>query len=127
VLGLPATKPLEITPTKLEPLPDASDPAVRVAAAIIGWNVLRHFYPYHDIIGGERGEDWEQVLGLVLTDVLDDSGPEDLMVTLRRLDAVAQVFELEPRTSSPAETCLGPAGDEAHGSIVRRGSPIRSR
>ncbi len=81
VLGLPASKPLEITPTKFEQLPDASDPAVRVAAAIIGWNVLRHFYPYHDVIG----EDWEQVLDLVLTDVLDDSGPEDLLLTLRRL------------------------------------------
>ena len=51
------------------------DPAARAAAVIVAWNVLRHFYPYHDVID----EDWNAVLDDVIADVLDDAGPDDLM------------------------------------------------
>jgi hypothetical protein len=81
VLGLPASEATTVTPTKQGPLPDASDPAVRAAAVVVAWNVLRHFYPYHDVIG----EDWEQVLDVAIVDVLDDRDVEDLELTLLRL------------------------------------------
>jgi hypothetical protein len=86
VLGLPASKAKSTQAPTQATLPDGSDEAVRAAAVVVAWNVLRHFYPYHDVIGQDAiGEDWEQVLDLAITDVLDDRGPEDLQLTLRRL------------------------------------------
>lgn len=81
VLGLPLTPYREGAAAVQQPLPDASDPAVRAAAVVVAWNVLRHFYPYHDVIG----EDWNAVLDLAIADVLDDRNPEDTTLTLRRL------------------------------------------
>ncbi len=80
-LAIPKLPYDEREPPAAPPLPDAGDPAVRAAAVVVAWNVLRHFYPYHDVIG----EDWEAVLDLAITDVLDDRGPEDLQRTLQRL------------------------------------------
>jgi hypothetical protein len=82
VLGLPVT-PMRTTASRqpAKPSPGAEDPAVRAGAVIIAWNVLRHFYPYHDVIG----ENWDAVLDDAIADVLDDAGPDDLYLTLRRL------------------------------------------
>jgi len=83
VLGLPPGKPPKAATetTRGEALPSPEDPAVRAAAVVVAWNVLQHFYPYHDVIG----EDWNAVLDDVIADVLDDGGPRDLGLTLRRL------------------------------------------
>jgi hypothetical protein len=82
VLGLPLTEPAAPTEAARPPaLPGPEDPAVRAAAVVVAWSVLRHFYPYHDVID----EDWDAVLDDAITDVLDDAGPEDLALTLRRL------------------------------------------
>jgi hypothetical protein len=98
VLGLPADKEKTAKSTKPAALPDASDPAVRAAAVIVAWNVLRHFYPYHDVIG----ENWEDVLDLAITDVLDDRDPDDLLFTLRRL--VHHLHDGHGRVGSPVST-----------------------
>jgi hypothetical protein len=81
VLGLPLAEVPATAALRTKPSTDAKDAAVRAAAVIIAWNVLRHFYPYHDVIG----ENWNDVLDDAIRDVLDDAGPEDLHLTLRRL------------------------------------------
>jgi C-terminal processing protease CtpA/Prc len=82
VLGLPLTEPPAASPVAPAAIQlGAEDPAVRVAAVVVAWNVLQHFYPYHDV----TGEDWDAVLDDALADVLDDEGPRDLALTLRRL------------------------------------------
>jgi hypothetical protein len=81
VLGLPAGEGKAIAAVKEVPLPGPEDPAVRAAAVVVAWNVLRHFYPYHDVIG----ENWNAVLDAAIADVLDDHGADDTMLTLRRL------------------------------------------
>ncbi len=80
--------------------PGAEDPAVRVAAIVVGWNVLQHFYPYFDVID----EDWEQVLDESLEDVLDDADAEDLQATLERM--VSKLHDGHGRVTGP----LPPAG-----------------
>lgn len=62
---------------------DLRDPAVRAAAVVVGWNVLRHFYPYFDTID----EDWDAVLVETLADVLDDQNSGDVRETLERMVA----------------------------------------
>jgi hypothetical protein len=81
VVGLPLTAGGKAKPMPLRDLPGPEDPAVRAAAVIVAWNVLRHFYPYHDVID----QDWDAVLDETIDDVLDDDGPEQLGLTLRRL------------------------------------------
>ncbi len=73
-----------------EPLPDllavprsADDPAVRVAAVIVAWNVFQHFYPYF----GDVEVDWMAQLDASLVDVLDDESAADTRETLQRLVA----------------------------------------
>jgi hypothetical protein len=96
VLGLPATAPPPPGATRPHrPLPGADDPAVRAAAVVVAWNVFRHFYPYHDVIK----EDWNAVLDDAIADVLDDRGPEDLYLTLRRL--VHHLHDGHGRVSGP--------------------------
>jgi C-terminal processing protease CtpA/Prc len=96
VLGLPASEPAAPGPVaRRETPPGAEDPAVRAAAIVVAWNVLRHFYPYHDVIG----EDWDAVLDDAIADVLDDEGPADLALTLRRL--VHRLHDGHGRVSGP--------------------------
>lgn len=64
--GLVARVPLALPFTPVHPVVDAlpaipadrDDVAVRVAAAITAWNVLRHFHPY----GPDLGVDWDAAL-----------------------------------------------------------------
>src|SRR5690606_10748224 len=81
---------------------DAADPAVRAAAVIVGWNVLRHFYPYFDVID----EDWDAVLDQTLADLLDDRSPEDLQLTLERM--VAKLHDGHGRVHGPIVRGLAP-------------------
>ena len=80
-VGLPLTDAETPSPSPLADLPGPEDASVRAAAVIVGWNVLRHFYPYHDVLD----KDWDAVLDETIEDVLDDRGAEDLGLTLRRL------------------------------------------
>lgn len=77
----------EGAPPTLAPLSEA-DPdrdlhelAVRQAAVIEVWNVLRHFYPYQR----ELSLDWDAMLVAALRSAADDASPDDFRATLRRL------------------------------------------
>ncbi|MEM9455718.1 MAG: S41 family peptidase [Myxococcota bacterium] len=100
-------------PKASDPLPGAEDPAVRIAAVIVGWNVLQHFYPYFDVID----EDWDEVLDATLEDVLDDEGPGDLRDTLERM--VARLHDGHGRVAGP----LPPSG-RIPASLIRIGEQI---
>ena len=97
-VGLPLTAPAKPSPTLLQDLPGPEDPAVRAGAVIVGWNVLRHFYPYHDVLD----QDWDVVLDETIEDVLDDRGPDDLALTLRRL--VHKLHDGHGAVSGPGTT-----------------------
>lgn len=54
---------------------------VALANVIISWNILKHFYPYQDIIK----VDWNNVLEKALKDAYDDKNEYDNYLTLNRL------------------------------------------
>ncbi|MCH9682745.1 MAG: hypothetical protein K0V04_15020 [Deltaproteobacteria bacterium] len=85
VLGTAQTQP---PPGGLgQSVPSTTDPhdhrslAVRQAAVIEVWNVLRHFYPYQH----ELELDWEAMLIAALRDAEDDQSLRDVRNTLRGL------------------------------------------
>jgi hypothetical protein len=60
-------------------LPGASagDRSVRLAAVVIAWNVLQHFYPYFDVVH----VDWPQALTTALKSAATDEGPIPFLST----------------------------------------------
>jgi C-terminal processing protease CtpA/Prc len=74
-----AARPPSDSVTAAESPVDSSDPAVRAAAVVVGWSVLRHFYPY------TIDEDWNAVLVETLADALDDQNSGDVRETLERM------------------------------------------
>jgi hypothetical protein len=61
----------------------ADNRSVRLAAVIIAWNVLQHFYPYFDVVHS----DWLQALAAALKSAATDDGPLQFLSTLRRMMA----------------------------------------
>jgi hypothetical protein len=61
----------------------ADNRSVRLAAVIIAWNVLQHFYPYFDV----AQSDWPQALIAALKSAATDDGPVQFLSTLRRMMA----------------------------------------
>ncbi|MCX4241675.1 S41 family peptidase [Paraliomyxa miuraensis] len=59
----------------------ANDPAVRIAAVIVTWNVFQHFYPYFDAVD----VDWSAVLDKALAAVLLDGSAADTVQTLEHM------------------------------------------
>ncbi len=68
------------SPDYVDPL-DHGSPAVRAAAVIEVWNVLRHFYPYQH----ELELDWPAILAGALRAAQDDRDVDDMRETLRAL------------------------------------------
>ncbi len=64
----------------------ASDEALRLADVSIAWNILRHAYPYSDVVV----LNWDELLTSTIRDALDDDGAEDFVVTLRRMVAALE-------------------------------------
>jgi len=64
-------------------IPTGSDRATRLAAVILFWNAMQHFYPYFDVVG----TDWLAQLPEALHAAATDSSVETFEVTLRRLSA----------------------------------------
>lgn len=60
---------------------DFDELAVRQAAVIEVWNVLRHFYPYQQ----DLALDWDAMLVAALRDTEDDRSVDDVIDTLRGL------------------------------------------
>ena len=61
-LALPAGAPVPAALARTPVPPERDDPAVRVAAAMVAWNVLRHFHPYAEDVA----VDWDATLRHVL-------------------------------------------------------------
>lgn len=81
---------------------EVDDPAVRAAAVIVGWNVLRHFYPYFDTID----EDWNALLTPTLAEVLAADAPEAVQHVLERM--VAKLHDGHGRVRGPAPLTRAP-------------------
>ena len=60
-----------------------ADRATRLAAVVILWNVMQHFYPYFDVVK----TDWPAELPRALTAAATDTAVYDFQATLRRLVA----------------------------------------
>jgi len=75
--------PAEPAPRFPAGLWSASDRATRIGDVIIAWNVLRHFYPYFDVVG----TDWEAVLPWALREAAADRDGGEFYTTLRRMVA----------------------------------------
>jgi C-terminal processing protease CtpA/Prc len=56
---------------------------IRLAAVIIAWNVMQHFYPYFDVVQS----DWPQALTAALTSAATDKNATAFLSTLRRMMA----------------------------------------
>jgi C-terminal processing protease CtpA/Prc len=77
---LPHAPPAD-PPVRYDRTPD--DRATRLAAVVIAWNVMQHFYPYFDVVK----TDWAAELPKALTAAATDGGVSDFHKTLRRLIA----------------------------------------
>jgi C-terminal processing protease CtpA/Prc len=73
----------------------AADRGTRLAAIVIAWNVMQHFYPYFDVVK----TDWPGELPKALTAAATDTGVSDFLDTLRRL--VAALHDGHGRVSPP--------------------------
>jgi len=62
------------------------DRATRLAAVVIAWSTMQHFYPYFDVIGS----DWAQVLPRSLGSAATDADAQAFGVTMRRLGAALE-------------------------------------
>lgn len=63
--------------------PSAKDRATRLAAVIEAWNVIRHFYPYFDVVEC----DWSAALPVALSKAATDATPDDFWITLASMQA----------------------------------------
>ena len=61
----------------------ADDRATRLAAVALAWNVLRHFYPYFDVVK----TDWPAALREALRSAATDPDELAFLATLRRMVA----------------------------------------
>jgi C-terminal processing protease CtpA/Prc len=79
----------------------ADDDDVRLADAVIAWNVFEHFYPYFDVVP----VDWMAELDQVLGETLNDRTGEAFYHTLQRL--VVQLHDGHGRVANPRYTRTG--------------------
>lgn len=77
-------------PTQLPTLPQheesGNDRSTRLAAVILGWNILQHFYMYFDVVK----VDWHQVLRDSLSRAASDKTDREFLDTLRHMLAMVQ-------------------------------------
>lgn len=81
---------------------DEADPAVRVAAVVVAWNVFQHFYPCFDAVP----IDWEARLSDALEDVRERQTERRLADVLTRVlvplcDARMRVIPRIPQAFEP--------------------------
>src|SRR5207249_4935248 len=63
--------------------PSGHDRATRLASVMLCWNVLEHFYPYHDVVKA----DWPGALEQALTAAAADRDDPAYLITLQRMIA----------------------------------------
>ena len=88
---------VRIDPQSMPPS-TARDRTTRLAAVVIAWNILQHFYSYFDVVN----TDWPSVLSSSLTRAAVDSDTQSFLASLKRLtaqlhDAHAAVFHASTR------------------------------
>ena len=106
----PGVKPLstiqsELSQIDLTSLSSATE-SVRVAAVVILWNVIQHFYPLFDATEA----DWEDVLSTALVRARQDETAEEFVGTLRWM--IAQLNDGHGFVEHPS------AGDESRPPIL---------
>jgi hypothetical protein len=74
---------LSFSPSQNAPDLTADSRAVRLAGVIVAWNVLRHHYPYFDVVR----DDWTAALGEALKSAATDADSAAFQFTLERLVA----------------------------------------
>lgn len=79
-LAPPGSEPRPVPSFEAVPR-SAEDPAVRVAAVVVAWNVFQHFHPYFDAIDA----DWPAVLDYSLARAQRDASPAETLETLQRM------------------------------------------
>jgi hypothetical protein len=79
--GAPASSKEKARPKSARSSGD--DRATRLAAVALGWNVLRHFYPYFDV----AKSDWSAALRGALESAATDRDERMFLTTLRRMVA----------------------------------------
>lgn len=94
-LGPPGAEPPPAPPDLTGVPRSPEDPAVRMAAVIVAWNVFQHFYPYFDVVE----VDWEAVLPRAIAKVSGDATPEQTHRTLEWM--VAQLHDGHGQVKSP--------------------------
>ena len=108
VAGVTASVPLDVYVDAGGTLPHAAsadpevryertpaDRATRLAAVVIAWNVLQHFYPYFDVVK----TDWSAELPKALSAAATDTGVDDFHKTLRKL--IAALHDGHGNVASP--------------------------
>jgi hypothetical protein len=78
---LPRGGPTEALPPVFRP--SGKDRATRLAAVVLAWNAMQHFYPYFDVVE----TDWPGALRIALARARDDADEAAFLATLRRLVA----------------------------------------
>lgn len=63
-----ATRPALVSAKPAGFVPSGFDRSSRLAAAITGWNLLQHFYPYHDVVGVNWTVELDKALKAAATD-----------------------------------------------------------
>ena len=86
VRTLPGPDPQVETPTTFVPLDTGLDRTTRLAAVILAWNALEHFYPYFD----EVEVDWDAALRQALVSASEDGTELEFLDTLRRMLAALE-------------------------------------
>jgi C-terminal processing protease CtpA/Prc len=86
---------------EVDPTASADLPLVRIAAVLILWNVMQHFYPYFDVVP----VDWEAELDRALAAALADRTSEEFYETLRGV--VARLDDGHGLIIHPAHRLLG--------------------
>ncbi len=119
------------------------DEDLRLADAVIAWNVLQHFYPYFDVVS----VDWDKELTTALQAVLENKNELEFLYTMRQMMTALSDGQSNFTTSRPFSADRMKAGglvrqmglpfivDEAEGQVVvtsskdstvRRGDVIMS-
>jgi hypothetical protein len=97
-----------------QPRASADDRSARLAAVLIAWNVLQHFYPYFDVVHS----DWPQALTSALKSAATDDGPIPFLSTLRHM--IAALHDGHGRVTMTGDTAIpSPVGwDWVEGRII---------
>jgi C-terminal processing protease CtpA/Prc len=111
--------PFRLKPSDVKSAGSGDNRATRLAAVIIAWNVMQHFYPYFDVVQ----TDWPQALTTALTSAATDRDAAEFLSTLRRMMAALHDghgrVTMDRGTSDGRTTVASPVGwDWVEGRLV---------